>query len=156
METLKLTLHQAKKLYQTAPASLQEIFKATFGEIVATPFSYKDIKTYDDAVEARPVDDDDIIYETDSPHIVAYKKICHIVKTINNGWTPDWRNDNQHKYNPYFKVSPSGSGFSDSLYDYLYTSTDVGSRLLTDSSEKALYMANQFQDLYVQYLLITK
>ena len=117
---------------------------------------YKTIKTYDDAVEARPVDDDDIIYETDSPHIVAYKKICHIIKTINNGWTPDWSNNNQYKYNPYFKVSPSGSGFSDSACGYDYSFTCVGSRLLTDSSEKALYMANQFQDLYVQYLLITK
>ena len=114
---------------------------------------YKTIKTYDDAVEARPVDDDDIIYETDSPHIVAYKKICHIIKTINNGWTPNWSNDNQHKYNHYFKVSPSGSGFSASDYGSCYSGTDVGSRLLTDSSEKALYMANQFQDLYVQYLL---
>ena len=114
---------------------------------------YKTIKTYDDAVEARPVDDDDIIYETDSPHIVAYKKICHIVKTINNGWTPDWSNDNQHKYNPYFKVSPSGSGFSDLHCDFDCAGTLVGSRLLTDSGEKALYMANQFQDLYVQYLL---
>ena len=114
---------------------------------------YKTIKTYDDAVKACPVDDDDIIYETDRPHIVAYKKICHIVKTINNGWTPDWSNNNQYKYNPYFKVSPSGSGFSVSTFEYFSAFTHVGSRLLTDSSEKALYMANQFQDLYVQYLL---
>ena len=114
---------------------------------------YKTIKTYDDAVEARPVDDDDIIYETDSPHIVAYKKICHIIKTINNGWTPDWSDDDQRKYFPWFEVSPSGSGFSVPLYDSYCTLSCVGSRLLTDSSEKALYMANQFQDLYVQYLL---
>ena len=116
-------------------------------------FDYKTIKTYEDAVKARKVDDDDIIYPTDHPHIVAYKKICHIIKVINNGWVPNWSDNNQRKYFPYFRVSPSGSGFSDSYYGYYYTCTGVGSRLLTDSSEKALYLANQFQDLYVQYLL---
>lgn len=117
---------------------------------------YKTIKTYEDAVKVRSIDDDDIIYETDRPHIVAYKKICHIVKTINNGWTPDWSNDKQHKYNPYFKVSSSGSDFSVSSCVYDCASVHVGSRLLTNSSEKALYLAEQFQDLYVQYLLIAK
>ena len=116
-------------------------------------FDYKTIKTYEDAVKARKVDDDDIIYPTDRPHIVAYKKICHIIKVINNGWVPNWSDNNQRKYFPYFRVSPSGSGFSGSTYAYDYTATGVGSRLLTDSSEKALYLANQFQDLYVQYLL---
>lgn len=40
-------------------------------------FDYKTIKTYDDAVEAREVDDDDIIYSTDRPHIVGYKTLSH-------------------------------------------------------------------------------
>ena len=116
-------------------------------------FDYKTIKTYDDAVEAREVDDDDIIYPTDNPNIVAFKKICHIVKVINGKWTPDWNDRNQCKYYPWFKVSPSGSGFSDSHYVYCYSFTGVGSRLLTDTKEKALYLGNQFQDLYSKYLL---
>lgn len=116
-------------------------------------FDYKTIKTYEDAVKARKVDDDDIIYPTDRPHIVAYKKICHIIKVINNGWVPNWSDSNQRKYFPYFRVFPSGSGFSGSGYDYGSSAASVSSRLLTDSSEKALYLANQFQDLYIQYLL---
>ena len=116
-------------------------------------FDYKTIKTYEDAVKARKVDDDDIIYPTDRPHIVAYKKICHIIKVINNGWVPNWSDNNQRKYFPYFRVFPSGSGFSVLGFDFGCTAAFVGSRLLTDSSEKALYLANQFQDLYVQYLL---
>ena len=116
-------------------------------------FDYKTIKTYDDAVEAREVDDDDIIYSTDKPHIVAFKKICHIIKVINGEWTPDWSDEDQYKYYPWFKISPSGSGFSASDYDFGFTSAGVGSRLLTDTREKALYLANQFRDLYSQYLL---
>lgn len=116
-------------------------------------FDYKTIKTYEDAVKARKVDDDDIIYPTDRPHIVAYKKICHIIKVINNGWVPNWSDSDQRKYFPWFEVSPSGSGFSDSYFGCSYTSTRVGSRLLTDTSEKASYLASQLQYLYSQYLL---
>ena len=116
-------------------------------------FDYKTIKTYEDAVKARKVDDDDIIYPTDRPHIVAYKKICHIIKVINNGWVPNWSDSNQHKYFPWFEVSPSGSGFSDSDCGYLCTTSGVGSRFLTDTSEKASYLASQLQYLYIQYLL---
>ena len=116
-------------------------------------FDYKTIKTYEDAVKARKVDDDDIIYPTDRHHIVAYKKICHIIKVINNGWVPNWSDSNQRKYFPWFVVSPSGSGFSASDSDYCYSYTSVGSRLVTDTDEKALYLPNQFKDLYIQYLL---
>ena len=116
-------------------------------------FDYKTIKTYEDAVKARKVDDDDIIYPTDRPHIVAYKKICHIIKVINNGWVPNWSDNNQRKYFPYFRVFSSGSARSVLGCDFGCTAAFVGSRLLTDTSEKALYLANQFQDLYSQYLL---
>ena len=116
-------------------------------------FDYKTIKTYDDAVEAREVDDDDIIYSTDRPHIVGYKKLCHIVKVINNGWVPDWSNKDQRKYYLWFKVSPSGSGFSGSIYAYDCTHSYVGSRLVSDTEEKALYLGKQFQDIHSQYLL---
>ena len=114
---------------------------------------FKMIKCYEDAVAICPVDKENTLYDTDSENILALKKLHHITKVINNGWTPDWSNEDQYKYNPYFKVSPSGSGFSVSNCDCHYTLTYVGSRLLTDTSEKTLYMANQFQDLYVQYLL---
>ena len=116
-------------------------------------FDYKTIKTYEDAVKARKVDDDDIIYPTDRPHIVTYKKICHIIKVINNGWVPNWSDSNQRKYFPWFAVSPSGSGFSVSACDYHSSNSSVGSRLLTDTSEKASYLASQLQYLYIQYLL---
>ena len=116
-------------------------------------FDYKTIKTYDDAVEAREVDDDDIIYSTDRPHIVGYKKLCHIVKVINNGWVPDWSNKDQHKYYLWFKVSPSGSGLTDSYCGYECTYTYVCSRLASDTEEKASYLGKQFQDIHSQYLL---
>lgn len=114
---------------------------------------FKMIKCYEDAVAICPVDKENTLYDTDSENISALKKLHHITKVINNGWTPDWSNEDQYKYNPYFKVSPSGSGFSGLYCVFSYPYTLVGSRLLTDSREKALYLGTQFRDLYEQYLL---
>jgi len=87
--------------------------------------------------------------------IAAYKLMV-IFQAINDGWIPDWSNTNQAKWYPYFRVLPSGSGFSHS-YSYLsYGCTYAGSRLCFESSDKAKYAAEQFADLYTQYLLITK
>lgn len=154
MNNLQLDERTAKKLYSETPNWFQSILKTTFGEDVAKKRVYTDIKSYDDAVEELPVDSENVIQSTDSIDIVAYKKIKHILKAINNGWIPDWSNKNQYKYYPYFEVLPSGFGFSGTDYAYPRTSTSVGSRLCTDTSEKAKYMATQFQDLYEQFLLI--
>lgn len=96
------------------------------------------------------------IYPSDTPDVVAYKKLKLIIKVINEGWKPDWSDGSQKKYYNWFGVLPSGSGFDDSITDYYYsgTITSVGSRLCFESSEKCEYVAKQFKHLYEQYLLI--
>ena len=135
--------------------------KSIFGATVikeTVEFDFRTIKSFDDACKKVGINAEslptleELPEEMRKPVLAAYKLMV-IFKAINNGWVPNWSDDDQNKYYPYFKVSPSGSGFSDSLYDYSYAATSVGSRLLTDTSEKALYLANQFQDLYSQYLL---
>jgi hypothetical protein len=86
------------------------------------------------------------------PIINAYKLMI-IFKAINNGWRPDWSKSSQYKYFPWYKVLSSGFGFSDSDFSYVVASTGVGSRLCTDTSEKALYIAEQFQNEYQEYFL---
>ena len=79
-----------------------------------------------------------------------------IFEAINDGWEPDFSNHNQAKYYPWPWVSSSGFGFSDSGYYYDCTFTRVGSRLCTDTSDKALYIAEQFKDLYQDYFLYSE
>ena len=88
--------------------------------------------------------------------IINCYKLYIIFKAINNGWIPDWNNWDQGKYFPWFRVLSSGSGFdfSFSVYDYDSTITDVGSRLCTDTSEKALYIGKQFGEEYAEFFLI--
>lgn len=121
-------------------------------------FDFRTIKSFDDACKKVGINPESLplleeLAEEFRKPILASYKLMVIFKAINDGWTPDWSDDDQRKYFPWFEVSPSGSDFSGSFCGYICAITIVGSRLLTDSSEKALYMANQFQDLYVQYSL---
>jgi hypothetical protein len=124
-------------------------------------FSYRAIKSFEDACK-RTGDDplalpdvSGIPEEFRKPIIAAYKLFI-IYKAINNGWRPDWSDSNEWKYYPWYGVLSSGFGFSHSSYSYVHSSSSVGSRLCTDSSEKAVYIAEQFKDLYQDYFLYTE
>jgi hypothetical protein len=124
-------------------------------------FDYTTIKTFEDACKKLGVDPEKLpgvtglLEEFAKPIIAAYKLMI-IYKAINNGWKPDWNNSDQYKYYPWFYVLSSGFGFSTAAYDCVSTSTCVGSRLCTDSREKALYIAEQFEAEYVEYFLYSE
>ena len=113
-----MTLEKAKQIYADSPDWFRKELEAEFGEKNLKEPDWRDIKTYEDAVEFRPVDEDDVIYPTDRPHIVDYKKVCHIVKAINGKWKADYTNGDQPKWWPVFLSSGSGFVFSCSYYLY--------------------------------------
>lgn len=123
-------------------------------------FDYKSIKSFEDACNKLNIDpkipDVSGIPEEFKKPIIAGYKLMIIYKAINNEWKPNWNNRDQYKYYPWFGVLSSGFGFSTSLYFYTITDTDVGSRLCTDTSEKALYIAKQFEAEYKDYLLFSE
>jgi len=127
----------------------------------AVKFDFRTIKTFEDACTQLNIDQADmpnlslIPEEFRKPLLAAYKLMI-IFKAINNGWVPDWSNDEQRKWFPWFGVLSSGSGFSDSDSDYYCGDASVGSRLCTDSSEKAEYIAEQFEAEYVDYFLYSE
>lgn len=81
-----------------------------------------------------------------------------VFEAINDGWQPDFTNRDQVRYFPWPAVSRSGLGFSDSYcgYDDGRAAAHVGSRLCTDSAAKALFILDQFQDLWKTWLLGVK
>ena len=124
-------------------------------------FDFRTIKSFEDACKKEALDptklpDVSAIPEELKKPIIANYKLHIVYKAINNGWKPEWSNWNQYKYYPWFAVLSSGFGFSFSFYLCDYSFTSVGSRLCTDSSEKALYIAEQFKELYQDYLLYTE
>jgi len=120
-------------------------------------FDFRTIKTFEDACHKIRV-------TTALPSLtngcqqflkatIAAYKLMVIFQAINDGWIPDWSNTNQSKWYPWFRVLPSGSGFSISYTynDCVYSS--VGSRLCTDTSDKCQYIKEQFEAEYKELFL---
>ena len=77
---------------------------------------------------------------------IAYKKLKVIVRALNEGWTPDFSNYDQYKYEPYFKLEKTGFVYFYYLtWSYVITSP---TSLLFETSEKAQYAGNQFLSIY--------
>jgi hypothetical protein len=124
-------------------------------------FDYTTIKTFEDACKCLSLDTEKLPDMTGIPEefhkpVIAGYKLLIVYKAINNGWKPDWSNSSQWKYYPWYEVLSSGFGFSLTFFYYDCTFASVGSRLCTDSSEKALYIAEQFKDLYKDYFLYSE
>ena len=127
----------------------------------ASKFDFRTIKSFDDACKKLGIDPSipsDLlnISEKYRNPMIGHYKLMIIYEAINNGWTPDWSNWDQTKYFPWFRVLSSGFGFGESLYYCDRTLTTVGSRLCTDTSEKALYIANQFGQEYKEFFLYSE
>lgn len=124
-------------------------------------FDYKTIKSFEDACAKLGIDPENkpevfLLSEEFRKSIVAVYKLIIIYKAINDGWIPDWGNWDQYKYYPWYRVLSSGFGFSFSYYFCDHTFTSVGSRLCTDTSEKAMYIAEQFKAEYQDYFLYSE
>ncbi len=150
---LTIEKQKAKRLYDESPDWFKRDLEAEFGEDFFKATNYESIKTFEDACKKLKVYPDDIFNKKDSPDEVAYKKLKVIVKAINNGWIPNWKDSDQKKWFPWFNLS-SGFGFSGSYYCCDYAGTFIGSRLCFESSEKSEYAANQFIDLYKDLLTL--
>lgn len=122
-------------------------------------FDYKSIKTFEDACVKTQTDASKLlesiaIFGKHSQAIIAVFKLFIIFEAINNGWEPNWDDSDEYKWWPYFNLS-SGFGMA-SGSDYFYSGTTCGSRLCTDTDEKAEYIAEQFQQEYKEFLLYSE
>ena len=98
------------------------------------------------------------IFKTDTPDVVAFKKLKLIVRLANTDpltgevWKPNFQDSNQRKWFPVFVLS-SGFGFSDSYYYCGHAHTDVGSRLCFENQHNSDIIAKRFIDLYEVFLI---
>jgi hypothetical protein len=91
----------------------------------------------------------------------GYAKLFLIAEALNEGWVPDWGNDDQWKYYPWMWVkpntkNPSGFGLSYYVCDVDRSYSSVGSRLCFKSRELAEYAGKQFSKVYEEAFLIEK
>jgi len=76
-----------------------------------------------------------------------YKAVV-VTEALNEGKKPDWDNDNQQKWFPWFWMSPARFRFDVTVYVDTNASAGSGSRLCSFDRETARYSATQFADLW--------
>ncbi|MBE2229985.1 MAG: hypothetical protein IAE96_05005 [Chitinophagaceae bacterium] len=117
------------------------------------------IKTFEDACKALNMDPEQVLPvvsampEKHQKAIVSHAKLVIIAEALNEGWQPDWTDDDQWKYYPWFRMD-SGSGLAYVGYGSRCSTSLVGSRLCFKTSELAEYAGNQFKELYEDYFLL--
>lgn len=125
----------------------------------ATPSITERIKTFEDACQILGIDPATVIpalqgQSRDAMSIIAYCKLIIIIRALNEGWKPNWKDSSQWKYYPWFDMSGSGLSYDD--YGHVISFSCVGSRLAYKSEELCEYAVEQFADLYKDFLLIEK
>lgn len=122
------------------------------------------VKTFEDACSVLNIDPAAVIsnFEFFPEHhrkaMAAHAKLIIIAEALNEGYRPDWNNNSEYKYYPWFDMedadkSQAGSGFSFGDYVYWLTDSNVGSRLCFKTRELAKYAGEQFKELYKDYFL---
>lgn len=96
---------------------------------------------------------DPVTWEQNALNAVA--TIWEMTKAINGDWKADYKNSNQTKWFPVFRMTPTGlvfscaycEGWNSSSYAY------IGAPFAIESDEKAEYMGNEFLHIYKQYII---
>lgn len=83
---------------------------------------------------------------------IGYRLAKLITKSLNDGWAPNWDNDNEVKYVPWFYMGGS-AGFRYHDCGGWFSYSNVGSRLCFKSSDLAEYAGKQFTEVYKQFML---
>lgn len=119
--------------------------------IVKSTFSDNNLK-FDDVAN--------LVSEINPKHIkalIAYNRLCTIAQAWNKAdrFEPDFSNERQYKYFPWFEYSKDSAGFvyAGTHLAATYTYANFGSRLCFKTRERAIQFGKQFVDLWNDILL---
>lgn len=159
METLEISKQNALSAYEKATPKRKKLLADLFGKKVFQKNVLERIKTYEDACEDQgitPLDQTDFLFlpDIDQKHAFAAHKINTIIRSLNEGWVPDWNNSSEYKYYVWYKWAGSGSGFTCVGYDCGCAYSIVGSRLHFKTRELAQYFAKTFIKEINDYFII--
>lgn len=168
---------------------INEMTKA-FGEEALKSQDIKErIKTFEDAVNAIGEDHPLVAqYKTinsafkeadNNLHLFAYTRLAIIAEALNEGWRPEYTED-EYRYYPWFGLytqkeyddmddedkerfrfvgrsgynahAYGGLVYAYASYGSAYSSTFIGSRLAFKSRELAIYCGKQFIEIWINYL----
>lgn len=189
METLNIDKEKAINAYQQGSEEQKKVLEKVFGVETFKPKTIKDrIKTFDDALKELGEDHPFVLaYQNtnlcdpevadDNKDVLAYLKLRIITAALNEGWTPQFVED-ERRYYPYFHICSEeeiirmseeeksrvvylsdcyasalvGVSCAYASYDSAAVGAHIGSRLAFKTNELAKYAGKQFGKLYANYL----
>lgn len=185
-EDITISKQSLLKAYREAEPSQREFMKKLFGtEAFTINFNVMErVKTFEDAVQELG-EDNPLVKEYDlisnmrpTSDLLAFLKLRIIVAALNEGWEPQYTED-EYRWYPWFYLytkkeydkmddedkhrcvlrsgfssyANSGLAYADAGYASSYSYTDFGGRLALRSQELADYAGRQFRELYADYFL---
>lgn len=86
--------------------------------------------------------------------MIALYKLTVIRDAIVGDWVPDWDDNKQRKWYPWFYLNKPGFRFLDSYFALTYSHSAGGSRLVFASEAQSDYAGKTFLGLYEEWLTI--
>lgn len=190
-ETIEIKKSNVLASYEEArkanAAAYMKFLENLFGKELFKPKDVRDrIKTFEDAMmalgEEHPLVREWHLGENLSPDLEAYLQLRVIVAALNEGWEPQFTED-EERYYPWhwlytrkeidnmeaselkernmvstekYQTDYAGFACAYSSYAPSLSDTTVGSRLCLKSDALAEYCGKQFTDIWADFLLIRK
>lgn len=155
-KVLEISAATARRLYKDSSNEFKATLEETFGKEFFSVKITDRVKTYEDAcVETGeiPLNEADMLKAGFTPDEIAYRKMKTITKALNEGWIADWKDGDQQKWIPWFRLSSAGFVFYGTYYRYSSATAGDGSLLCFKSDELATYAGKQFTDLYKSFII---
>ena len=150
--TLNVDKTNALRAWREADTNGKQMLENLYGKEVFENQNIMDrVKTFEDALKetGRPgVPDFSCLPSDMRKYFEAQYKMVVITEALNEGWEPDWDDDDEYKYYVWFTMSPSSFAFRSSTYEYSNARAGSGSRLKFKTRELAEYASKQFVDIW--------
>lgn len=184
---IDFTPEQLLAFYRSTSNDGRKAIKEALGEKFSGTIPVTErVKTYDDAVNELGEDHPFVVAansavwrypEEDSQDIVAYLKLRVVVAALNDGWKPEFTED-ERRWFPWYSLytkeeidnlseeakekvllwggsalggSPCGLAYAGSGFAWSFSHAAVGSRLALKSEELADYAGKQFIELFAPF-----
>ena len=114
------------------------------------------VKTVEDACEVKGINYCEFIrgIEFLSEDTQAYEKLKIVISALRQQWIPNWKNKDEYKYIPVFKMDSFCFACVSLSFWHDYGRSSVASgRLCLPTIELAKYVGTQFVDLWESYFI---
>lgn len=159
METLTIKKDDALKIYKNATSKGKTLLENLLGKKTFLKDIKDRINSVDDAIVELGENDPEVIQlrklqEIEiADNILARQEAVVLIKAYNEGWEPDWTDDDQYKYSHRFYMggSKGSSAFRCDDYGIWNTGSNVGSRLFLKSSDLVYHTGEKHLEVFKRF-----